>query len=381
MKILIVNNNMHIGGIQKALSNLLKEVSHHEITLFMFNSEGELMDEIDPRIKVIKGNFFTRILGMSQGEAKAKGIITSLFRGMCVVIAKVTGSGFMYKLLSAFQKLKENYDVAISYMQNADEKTFYGGCNEFVLNSVKAKSKISFVHCDFKNYPGNEPYNINLYSKFDKIACVSESVKRRFDEVCPQYQDKTFAVYNVYDFDSIKKMAEEYPVNKEGKTVLFTSARIREEKGILRMIPILERIKKEGGDFVWYVAGNGPQYEEVSSLAKEKNLSDSVIFLGMLKNPYPYFKNADILLVPSYNEAAPMVYAEALLFSTPVFTTDTTSAYEFIGEDNGWVIENNDEYIEKELKEIILKKKFKEKNPSFAADNKVAKEQFEELLN
>lgn len=382
MKILIVNNNMNIGGIQKSLSNLLKEISqYHDITLFLFNPSGELMDEIDSRVKILQGNFFTRVLGMSQSEAQSKGKFTGLFRGICVVAAKITGSGFVYKLLSSFQKIRGKYDVAISFMQNSDQKTFYGGCNEFVLKSVKAHKKISFIHCDFKNYPGNEPYNISLYRKFDKIACVSESVKERFNGVCPEYADKTTAVYNMYDFKAMADMANECEVSKDGtRTIIFTSARISQEKGILRMIPVFDRIKKAGGEFIWYIAGDGPEYEKAVLNARKMNLSENIIFLGMLNNPYPYFKNADMLLVPSYNEAAPMVYKEALFFETPVFTTDTTSAREFIGEENGWVVENTDVAIEEKLKELILLNKISEKKLRFADDNKKALKQFEDLV-
>lgn len=46
-KILIVNNNMQIGGIQKALANLLSEIApNYEITLFLLAPEGALMKEI-----------------------------------------------------------------------------------------------------------------------------------------------------------------------------------------------------------------------------------------------------------------------------------------------------------------------------------------------
>jgi len=40
-RILIVNNNMHIGGVQKALVNLLYEIHNdYEITLLLFYAGG-----------------------------------------------------------------------------------------------------------------------------------------------------------------------------------------------------------------------------------------------------------------------------------------------------------------------------------------------------
>ena len=379
MKILIVNNNMGVGGIQKSLVNLLSEISvYHEVTLMLFNPTGALLGDIPENVRIIKGNAFTKILGMSMAEAKADGVLSAVWRSIWVIAARIFGSGFSYSALSRFQKIKEDFDVSVSYMQNSEARTFYGGCNEFVLYSTKAAKKISFVHCDMKNYIGNNPYNISLYKKFHSVACVSDSCKRVFDEIVPGLN--TYSVHNMYDFEQMERLSGEYPAQtSEGCVNLFTSARISEEKGILRMLPILERIKSEGGSFKWFIAGDGPLYKTATDECERLNLTENVVFLGLLSNPYPYFKKADVMLLPSYNEAAPMVYGEALYFKTPVFTTNTTSAEEMIGESFGWVVENTDDEIYKKLKAIILgEEPFKSFEKSFTNDR--AKEEFEEML-
>ena len=379
MKVLIVNNNMGIGGIQKSLANLLAETSScYDVSLVLFNCSGELLADIPENVKIIKGNAFTKILGMSQAEAREDSLITALWRGLWVFMSKLLGSGFSYKMLSRFQKIKEEFDVSVSYMQNSEAKTFYGGCNEFVLYSTKAKKKISFVHCDMENYIGNNPYNLALYKKFTGVACVSDSCKKVFDRVVPGV--KSYSVHNLYDYKQMDSLAEEYEANLCNDVInLFTSARLSEEKGILRMLPILQRIKSEGGQFKWYIAGDGPLYKEVLKERERLNLSENIELLGLLKNPYPYFNKADLLLVPSYNEAAPMVFGEALYFGTPVFTTDTTSAEEIIGEEYGWVVKNSDEEIYKNLKTIIVgKEPLKSFDKVYA--NEKAKKEFEEML-
>ena len=81
MKLLFVCNNLHIGGIQKSLLNLLSEIKNrHDITLFLFYPEGELMGDVPQNVKILRGNCFTRIMGMSQAEAKQKGFFTFLHR-------------------------------------------------------------------------------------------------------------------------------------------------------------------------------------------------------------------------------------------------------------------------------------------------------------
>ncbi|MDD4690193.1 MAG: glycosyltransferase, partial [Eubacteriales bacterium] len=340
MNILIANNNMEVGGIQKSLVNLLKEISkEHKVTLFLFSPTGELMSDVPDNVNVIQGNFCTRILGINQGQAKHIGFATFLWRSIWASITKTFGIRFAFYILTRLQKIHGEYDVAISYMQNSAYRYFYGGANEFVLNSIKAKEKIAFFHCDFEKYYGNNKYNISLYERFDKLAAVSDGCKNAFLRICPQYKGKTYTVHNMYDFSGIKDSSLELDVRTEKTPFIFTSARISEEKGILRMFPIFSKIKRDGYDFIWYIAGDGPDAIKAKDEAQKNNVDDNVVFLGMLKNPYPYFKACDFLLVPSYNEAAPMVFGEALSLNTPVFTTDTISASELVGNINGgWIV-------------------------------------------
>ena len=379
MKILIANNNMEIGGIQKALANLLEEISgKHSVTLMLFNKQGALVSEISENTNIIEGNIFTRILGMSQAQAKKCGLLTFIWRSMWVILTKLTGTKLSFGVLTKMQKLHGEYDVAISYMQNSSDKIFYGGCNEFVLNSVNAKKKIAFIHCDFTEYEGNNPYNKSLYEKFDAVACVSDSCKEKFLAVCPTLRSKTYTVYNLHNFGKMEMLANAYDVYNYGKKMIFTSARISEEKGILRVIPALGRIKKDGGECIWYIAGDGPLLEKAKEEAKRCGVENDIVFLGFTENPYPYFKNADILLVPSYNEAAPMVFGEAIHFGTPVITTATSSAKELC-EGCAVVTENTDEAIEKALRDFVIENK-EIKIEARTLSNERALSEFENIL-
>ena len=390
MNILIVNNNMEIGGIQKSLVNLLNEIhSKHKITLFLFNPHGKLMSDIPKNVRVISGNRFTEILGMSNYEAKRNGVFTYIWRTFNVILTRVLGTKVSFRLVSHFQKIRNEFDVSISYMQNSDCTFFYGGCNEFVLYSTNAKKKAAFVHCDFLNYLGNNPYNISLYNKFDKIACVSDSCRQRFDTASPAAAKKSCTIHNCYDFFKIKERSCEYTAEyTKGFINIFTAARISNEKGILRMIPIFSRLNEEGYKFIWRIAGDGPQYEQAQKKTESFGLKDKVIFLGMLENPYPYFKSSDMLLVPSYDEAAPMVFGEAMCLGTPVLTTDTTSAYELVAEKGiGWVCKNNDDDIENYIRklldnsdDILSKKKNVEKMSRAKMSNSDALAEFEDML-
>lgn len=375
-KILIVNNNMVLGGIQKALLNLLKEISGKcEVTLLLFANTGELMGKIPENVRVIKGGLPLRILGISHGEAKAEGLLTFALRSFFAVLTRIFKIGFVFGILSKAVKIPGDYDCAVSFMQNGGERIFYGGACEVVLNSVKAKKKVCFIHCDFLNYGGNNAYNRNTLLRFDEIVAVSDSVGSALLKAEPRLSGMVRTVHNCINSEEINTLKDEYAADYTvGAVNLFTAARLQSEKGILRMIPIFKSIKDSGGAFVWRIAGGGADRAEAERQIKNAGLSENIVLLGSLENPYPYFYGADIVLVPSYNEAAPMVFGEARALGTPVFTTDTLSARELTGE-NDWVCENDDGKIREMLGKVISD--FTPRNPApYCGDNTVAVNEF-----
>ena len=92
-------------------------------------------------------------------------------------------------------------------------------------------------------------------------------------------------------------------------------------------------------------------------LANELGISGRVVFHGEQGNPYRYMKNADLLLMTSYHEAAPMVIDEARALGLPVLTTETTSSHEMVTEVGcGWVCENSQSALETALERVLREK-------------------------
>ena len=64
-KILIVNNNLHIGGVQKALVSLLWNIHDRcEVTLLLFWPHGTYMQDLPEDIKIVQADSAYRYLGM-----------------------------------------------------------------------------------------------------------------------------------------------------------------------------------------------------------------------------------------------------------------------------------------------------------------------------
>lgn len=62
---------------------------------------------------------------------------------------------------------------------------------------------------------------------------------------------------------------------------------------------------------MFFVIGDGPNYNNVVNEVKEKELQDYFIFVGNKKESYYYYNAMDIFLLPSKFEGLPLVLIEA----------------------------------------------------------------------
>ena len=354
-KILIVNNNMQIGGVQKSLVNLLHAIhDKYDVSLLLFSKTGDYISDIPNDINIISIKSHYKYLGISM-QMSQKNFFTFVGRGVYSLIGKVFGRRYATTLMNLTQKKVKGYDVAISFLQNSRSKSFYGGCNDFVLNCVDAPRKIAFLHCDYVKCGANIPENAKQYEKFDMIAACSDGCRNVFVNALPELKQKTMTVRNCHDFSSIKKLADtSYVIMDSAYINIITVARLSHEKGVIRAIEAIASLKDKKEKIRYYIVGDGPQQLEIKQKILELDLSHIVIMCGAMVNPYGYMKSADLLLIPSYEEAAPMVIDEAASLNTPILSTRTSSAEDMVSSRQlGWVCENSTEGITSKLKYLI----------------------------
>jgi len=345
-RILIVSVDMHVGGIQKSLLELLKalaEQGEYEVSLFCCSLNGAYAKGIPPEIRVISENKYAATSCLSAVACKTFGFKYFFLRAVFSMWSKLFSKTFpAYLLCKLIGRIGEDYDVAISYSQPIGDHAFSNLTNEIVLKCTSAKRKITFVHCDFGAYDGNTRGNRNLYKKFDRIAAVSHSVGKRFAEIMPELAERVYTVYNFCDCNEILRLADIDPV-KYTKTAFVTVARLSAEKGLLRCVALFEKLKNEGYEAEWHIIGGGVQKQALIDEIKKRKMEDSIFLEGEQLNPYRYVKNADYFLLPSFHEAAPMVFDEALTLGVPILTTKTLSAVELVESRNIGVVCENDE--------------------------------------
>lgn len=353
-RIVVVNNNMKIGGVQTSLLGFVKRLAqHNDVTLVLFARTGELLQELPEQITVVEAGDWMKLLGLSHGETKQKGlrIRSTVLRAFTHLIGFPPVIRYM---LARTPELPGQWDLAVSYLQDSAEKKFYGGCNAYVLEKIHSGKKMTFIHSDYSKFGGNTPYNISLLGQFDRIALVSASCKKVFDSMVPNLSEKSIVVYNEIDKEHICELAQQSTVEYDtAKLQMVCVCRISHEKGVQRLVRAFAKANgKYPGRMQLHIIGGGPQEAEVSDLIHELEVQDSVELCGQQVNPYRYMENADILVISSYQEAAPMVIYEAYALGLRVLSTRTCSAEEMIPSEKGWVCDNSEEGLLETLSAI-----------------------------
>ena len=334
--------------------------NEYDVSVYLFYPDGEFKDQLPENVRLLSGNLLLKSIGMTLRQAlNSRNPIIILFRVLGAIWSKLFTNNLPISIAINSQKTLGNFDIAISYIQDSNNKTLYSGCNEFVLKKVSAKKKIAWIHGDYELSGLNNSKNNEMYPKFDQIVTVSKGCKDGLLKILPNLKDKVTYAYNFYNIDEILALSCDYTPHFElgNKFKLVTVARLGWEKGHLRAIDAIKRLSDEGFEFEWYIIGDGLYKKKISEKISEYQLQDKVLLLGHRTNPYPFIKNADLFFLPSIHEAAPMTIGESKICMTPILATNYISAKEQIDEGkDGIVTENSEEGIYLGLREILQNK-------------------------
>ena len=115
-----------------------------------------------------------------------------------------------------------------------------------------------------------------------------------------------------------------------------------------------DKLKEQGIGFRWHLVGDGVLREELQKKAKDADVTDCFIFEGNQPNPYPYMKQADLFVHPSYVESFGIVVAEAMSLGIPCAVTKSLGPCEFIEDGiNGILTEQNADSLTDSVIDIL----------------------------
>ncbi len=390
MKILFVNKFHYLkGGSEKyyfELAKLMKEKGH-EVAFFSMKNEKNIkteckeyfVDEID-----LNTGSKLKALDVISSKTNYKKMIEALedFKPDIVHI-----NNFQRQLSASIIKAIKNknlpiiftsHDVqaicpAITMMDNNKnicEKCMGGK----YLNCIKKKcNKGSLLKSIIGAIEGYY-YRINkIYKKqIDYIIAPSEFYKKKLiEDGLPE--NKIEAIHNFLEL-------EEYDIEVIDQGYALYFGRLSKEKGILNLIDAFSKL--DNG--ILYIAGDGPEKENIENFIKENNLENRIKLLGFLNSSEmkDTIRKCKFVVVPSiWYENCPYSVMETLAIGKPVVGANIAGIPELVKNNRNGFIYKYDDVLELSEKMKILfsdEKLVKEfgKNAKEDATNLYGKEKY-----
>lgn len=339
-RIFINMHYMELGGAERALLGLLNalDTSKVDVDLFLNQHTGEFMPLIPDKITLLperRGyNALERPIkqilkegqfGVAIGRWRARRRFKKYHETLTTEEKRFDSSAFHYvadsvqPFLPSLEDLGE-YDLAISFLQP----------HNIVLNKVRAKKKIAWIHTDYSTVHVNAKMELPVWAGFDYIASISPDCTKSFLKAFPSLENKIIEIENILSSDFIRQQAELLDVSDEMPQHginLLSVGRYCHAKNYDNVPDIMKRLLEKGfKDLRWYIIGFGGDEPFIRQKIAEAGMKDHVILLGKKDNPYPYIKACDIYVQPSRYEGKSVTVREAQVLCKPVIVSNYPTA-------------------------------------------------------
>lgn len=343
-KLLFAAYSLDVGGIEKALVNLVNVLQNrgYDITVVLEKKQGIFLNELNKNIKLIE---------YTPSEKKN------------LIVRKITN--FMHRIQFII-KYKNKYDFSAAFATYSKPSIF--------VSKVASKNNTLWGHADYLTLFDNDRQKVKDFFKsikveqFKNIIFVSEEGKNSFLDIFPQMKEKTIECNNIVNNKEILKLSEEeIEIKKDNKCFTFLNVGRHDEKQkkLTRIIEAVQKLKQDDLNFKVLFVGDGKDNTLYRKMVKDKKLENNIIFVGPQKNPYPYFKISDCVILTSDYEGYPVVFLESFILNKPIITTKV-SDYKDIEGKYGYITSKQIDDIYEKMKEMI--KNGYEIKESFDAD-------------
>ncbi|WP_289833311.1 glycosyltransferase [uncultured Muribaculum sp.] len=331
-KILFVNGNLAVGGVERALVNLLNGFDNekYEVDVLLLQSGYDYENELPSSINVIKrdtADAYGPLIRTLINAVRTRDCF-SLGLRLCILLGKS-----WFRLLKKSFGIKKSYDLAISFRP--------GFCEDIVLNVVSAKKKFTWWHNGDFNIAISKSHLLSNWAKFDRVITVSSGIAEQLKLLSDDIASKLAIVPNIIDPETVSEMAGDVNPYRQSEVLkIITVSRLSKEKNLLLIIDIARELKKLHIDFVWNIIGDGDIRPFLEAAIEQYNLSKEVILQGKEDNPYPWIKHADIMVHPSRVESFGIVLLEAMALGVPCVSAKSLGAMDLIDGANGLILED-----------------------------------------
>lgn len=367
MKILFTCGRLNLGGVQKSIISLLKNLcnSENDVTLLLDDLTGELVKEVPESVNIVKisGDMYrTHNFLLDKKDSltlllKYPVLITCIIKYLFECRFKINRKVLLQRMWDMIgdridtSEYEQVYDAIITYAGGM------GLWDYLCIYKMHANQKICWIHGNYSIFGTKTEFEKKCISEYDHIVFVSEECKNIFIKEVPLCHSKLHVLNNIIDEEEIvnRSNVQVESIFENENTFRFVSvARLDKGKGFALGIKAAAMLKKENINFRWDIIGMGSEYRNLSAMIKEEDLEDRVYLLGSMSNPLPYVKYADVFMHLSYSEGKSMSVEEAKILHKAILITNYPTVNDQIKHnESGYIVEINVESIYAGMKMFI----------------------------
>lgn len=379
-KVLIVVDNLAMGGVTKVLSNFLNFIDYnkYDIDLLILHYVKDMQVNFPKQVNIVKGTKFFSIVDVNISKiVKDKNIIKLIHKVIFGIMIKTN----VIKLIIKNNRkkiLKKEYDSEIAFND--------GFCYIYTAYG-KSENKIAWMHSDVEV----KDYSARYYKTIKKALSMMNIAIGVSEKVCKSYKEKYDIkkyriIPNIIDEKQILEKSNEENIDIYNNEFLnfINVGRLDYSKNHEMLLRIHKRLKDEGYKIKTYIIGDGQEREKINNMIIKENLQESFILLGRKDNPYPYVKKADCFILSSRYEGLPTVIIEALILHIPCISTRVAGIDELLKSEYGIVTENDEQALYEGIKNVVTNResitKYKENLKDYKYNNEEILKSIYEIL-
>lgn len=287
-KIVVFTPSLNIGGIERILLTYAKGLAAkgYEVIYLTLSGQGDY--EYEPvenltysnlGVERLRWAFFDLVKYLR--KQKPDIILCANYATMLVYIAKVF-SGSSAKIITSQHNYYENY------------------------------MEMNFKETFIPRY---------IYPRCFKVIAVSEGIRTMLINDFGIRPQKIVTISNPIDIVQIQSQANQ-EVELPDEYMLFVG-RFDKVKNLPFLIDAFKLFNKTYSQVKLLLVGNGAELENISKYVENAELQEKIEILGVKANPFPYIKNAKIVVLSSISEAFHTILLESLVLGTTIVSTPT----------------------------------------------------------
>lgn len=335
MKVLIVNDEIGSGGTEKLIKDICDYYNRDKIDLYVATLRIGPWDHLIDH-KIVKHFYFERLPIKKNFFNKVRRFFFN--KRLCKIIPQEFDVCVIYKQLYYDFRDYVNAKKYILWVHEDYEYNLY----EPIPNDLKTK----LIYCRKRKY----------LKKFDRIVACSNNTKESYERF---YKIKNLSVIQnsineieVYN-NSLKN--NDLPDHIKKNYMVSVSSIFKTKNGYGKRIDLLielfYRCLQKNDSLKLVIIGDGPYKPDLMKRVAELKIEDKCLFLGNKENPFPYVKDAKIMITASNMESYGLSVAEAMYLGVPAVCFYNRGIQNFITSgENGIIVDNEGQFVEEVLK-------------------------------